>query len=63
MNSNQDYSITKILDQAQLFGDRKRQRNKLDLIEEDKFIGHVFKQVEINLPNTTRTSYLCTFSV
>ena len=64
MNSNQNYCLTRILDQSQLFGDdqKKRQRKKLDLIEEDKFVGHVFKQTEINLPSTARSTYLCTFS-
>lgn len=63
--NHQNYCLTKIIDNAQLFGDSKRQRNKLDLINEDKFVGSVFKRTEINLPSTTRSSYLqsyCTFS-
>lgn len=64
-SSNQDYCLTKILDQIRLFGDSRSQRRKLDLIEEDKFVGQVFKRTEINLPNTARSSYLqsyCAFS-
>jgi len=64
-SSSQNYCLTKILNQAQLFGDSKRQSNKFDLIAEDKFVGQVFKRVEIQLPSTLRLSHLqsqCTIS-
>lgn len=60
MKSNQNYCLTKLLGQAQLFGDSRRQRGKLELVEEDKFVGHVF-EFELNLPNST-PCFQCSFS-
>lgn len=60
MKSNQNYCLTKLFDQAQLFGDCRRQRGKLEQVEEDKFVGHVF-EFELNLPNST-PCFQCSFS-
>ena len=58
LKSSQNYCLTKLFDQAQLFGDCRRQRDKLELVEEDKFVGHVF---ELNPPNNP-ACYQCSFS-
>lgn len=57
MTFNQNYCLTKLLDHSQLFGDRRSQINKFNLVEEDKFVGQTFKREEINLPNTVRSTH------
>lgn len=58
LKSSQNYCLTKLFDQAQLYGDCRRQRTQFELVEEDKFVGHVF---ELNPPNNP-ACYQCSFS-